>query len=486
VCKDSGKRREFEYLKTHYDLAIIGDGPAGMAAAINAEKHGLSVLIMGEQHNPGGQIYRNIEKIDSDIEKILGSDYSKGKSLIKEFRKANVNYLHGTEVSHLQAESGFVVSYISDGDARQIRANRIIIATGARERAVAIPGWTLPGVMAATAADILLKSNRIIPEGDTVLAGSGPLLLLVATHLISAGATIQAILDTTPFSNYLYSLMHFPKALLAFKTLNKGLQMQQQIRKSSVPVYRNVKKLAALGRDSIEYVRFQCAGRTQQLKTNTLFLHNGLVPDTQMTLLLDCEHEWYDMQRYWKPAVDKWGNTSVNGVGIAGDAAGIAGANVAEISGYLAGLEAAYALKMISEQERDLKAKPLQKRLIQETQIRPFLDTLYKPNSDLLVPRDPNTIVCRCEEVTVDQIRKSLDDGLLDPNQIKAQTRSGMGPCQGRLCSLTVSEMIADYAKVDIYNVGCLRIRPPVKSMTLEQLSELQLVDQLEAPDGIG
>jgi len=467
-------------MKIHYDLVIIGTGPAGLAAAISAKKHGLSVLIIGEQQGPGGQIYRNIEGIDSDIVNILGPDYSKGKSLIKEFHKASVDYLHGAIVWHVQAESDFIVSYISDGHARQIRSNRIIIATGARERPIAIPGCTLPGVMAATAADILLKSNRITPEGDMVLAGSGPLLLLVATHLISAGVTIQAVLDTTPFSNYLISLIHFPKALLAFRNLYKGIQMQQKIRKSGIPVYRNVKNLEALGSDSVEYVRFQSSGRTQEVKANTLFLHNGLVPDTQMTFLLDCDHEWYDLQRYWRPIVDKWGNSSVNGVGIAGDAAGIAGANAAKISGNLAGLEAAFSLKMISEQERDLKAKPLQKKLARENHIRPFLDCLYKPSPDLLVPRNSKTIVCRCEEVTVGQIRKSLESGLLNPNQVKTQTRCGMGPCQGRMCGLTLSEIIADYAKVDITDLEYFRIRPPVMQITLEQLSKIQLARQLE------
>jgi len=472
-------------LKPHYDLIIIGAGPAGMAAAITAEKHGLSVLIVGEQHSPGGQIYRNLEKMGPDIEEILGPDYGTGKSLLKEFHKANADYLNGGIVSHLQAESGFVVGYIWEGAARQVRANRIILATGARERPVAIPGWTLPGVMAATAADILLKSNRVIPEGDTVLAGSGPLLILVASHLISAGATIRAVLDTTPFRNYWISLPHLPRALLALRNLYKGLQMLDKIRRSNIPVYRNVKYLEALGNDAVEYVKFQTAGKTWQIKARTLFLHNGLVPDTQLTRLLDCEHEWYDLQRYWKPAVDPWGNTSVNGVGIAGDAAGIAGAQLAEISGYLAGLEAAFALKKVSEQERNAIAKLLRKKRTQETHIRRFLDTLYKPAPDLLVPKDLNTIVCRCEEVTVGQIRDALAADLLDPNQVKAQTRCGMGLCQGRMCGLTVAEMIADYAQVEIGKVGYLRIRPPVQPLTLEQLSKIQLVDPLEEPDAI-
>lgn len=467
-------------MKTHYDLVIIGDGPAGIAAAINAEKNGLSVLIIGEQQGPGGQIYRNMERIDPDIVNILGLDYAEGKNVINEFRKASVDYLDGAAVWHVQAESDFLISYISDGDARQVRSKRIIIATGARERPIAIPGCTLPGVMAATAAEIVLKSNKIIPEGDTVLAGSGPLLILVATHLISAGASIQAVLDTTPFSNYFIALKHFPQALLAFKTLYKGLQMQQKIRKSGVPIYRNVKNLEAHGGDSVESVRFRNASGTQEVKANTLFLHHGLVPDTQITMLLDCDHVWDDVQRYWRPIVDMWGNTSVNGVGIAGDAAGIAGANAAETSGYLAGLEAAFSLKKISEQERDRKAQPLQKKLAREIHVRPFLDTLFKPSPESLVPGDRETIVCRCEEVTVDQIKKALESGLLNPNQVKAQTRCGMGPCQGRMCGLPLSEIIADYGKVNIADLDYFRIRPPVKPITLEQLSKIQLAGPLE------
>jgi thioredoxin reductase/bacterioferritin-associated ferredoxin len=472
-------------MKTHYELVIIGDGPAGMAAAINAAKHGLSVLMIGEQQRPGGQIYRNIEATDPDLMNILGPDYAKGKSLLRRFQTAGVDYLHGTVVWQVQAEPEFVVSYISDHEARQVRATRVIIATGARERPMPIPGWTLPGVMAATAADILLKSSRIIPAAETVLAGSGPLLLLVATHLILAGAPIRALLDTTPFSHYLGSLKHFPRALVAFKDLAKGIQMQQKIRQNGIPIHRNVTHLEALGSDSIEGVRFQSAGRTQEVEAKTLLLHNGLVPDTQISILLDCEHEWYAAQRYWRPVVDKWGNATVDGVGIAGDAAGIAGANAAEMSGYLAGLEAAFSLKKISEQERNLEAKPLQKDLARETHIRPFLDHLYKPAHAFCVPRDSETIVCRCEEVAVDQIRNAMESGLLNPNQVKAQTRCGMGPCQGRMCGLTLSEMVADYAKVDIANVGHLRIRPPLKPISLEQLSRIQLAGQLEDDNAI-
>ncbi len=472
-------------MKTHYDLVIIGAGPAGIAAAITAAKRRLSVLIIGEQQSPGGQIYRNIENVDLDQVDNQGSEFSRGRSLTKEFRQAKVDYLHGATVWHVQVETMFIVSYISDNDVGQIRSNRIIIATGARERPFAIPGWTLPGVMAATAAEILLKSNNIMPEGDIVLAGSGPLLFLVANNLISAGAPIRAVLDSTPFSNYLVSLKHFPNALRSFEYLYEGIQMIQKIRKQGIQIYNNVKKIEALGGNSVENVRFQNSGRIQKIKASTLLLHNGLVPDTQMSFLIDCDHEWYEIQRYWRPTVDKWGNTSIDGVGVAGDAAGISGGVAAEISGYLAGVEAAFSLKMISEEERNSDAKPLQKQLAREERIRPFLDHLFKPSDDLLVPRDTQTIVCRCEEVTLQQITKALQSGALNPNQLKAQTRCGMGPCQGRMCGLTVSEIIADYRKMNIVDVGYFRIRPPLKPITMEQLSKLQLAGQLENTNDI-
>jgi len=174
--------------------------------------------------------------------------------------------------------------------------------------------------------------------------------------------------------------------------------------------------------------------------------------------------------------LDSRGNTGLRGIGVAGDAAGISGAKAAEASGHLAALEAAVALNVISREERDLKSAPFEKTISREQAVRPFLDRLFRPDPDLLVPRDDQTVVCRCEEVTAGQIREALELGTLGPNQLKSQTRCGMGPCQGRMCGLTVSEIIADYRKVDVSEVGYFRIRPPIKPITVEQLSDIQLV----------
>jgi len=462
---------------TDYDLIIIGAGPAGMAAAAEAGKYGLSVMVLGDQHFPGGQVYRSIERIDPDVLKILGPDYNGGKNLVQRFRETSVEYLPGATVWQVEAEPDLIVSFVAEGNARQVRGKQILIAAGARERPVPVPGWTLPGVMAATAADVLLKSHGIIPAGDTVLAGSGPLLFLTALRLIEAGSAVKAVLDTTPFTNTAASLPYLPKALLAAEYLVKGLSMKRKIRRSGTPIYRNVKHIEADGRDAVQCVRFFSNGASREIKADTLLLHNGVVPDTQITLLLECEHNWYDVQRYWQPVVDRWGNTRLSGVRVAGDAAGISGAKAAEASGHLAALETAFALNVISDRERDLKGTPFRRQIARERSVRPFLDRLFRPDPDLLVPRDDHTIVCRCEEVTAGQIRRALELGALGPNQLKSQTRCGMGPCQGRMCGLTISEIIADCRKMDISEVGCLRVRPPIKPITVEQLSEIQLVN---------
>ncbi|HJU15663.1 MAG TPA: FAD-dependent oxidoreductase, partial [Stellaceae bacterium] len=185
------------------ELAIVGAGPAGMAAAALSAELGLDTLLVDEQEAPGGQIYRGIERAADNSP--LGRDYLAGRPLAAALRGSRVDYRPGTAVWHIDAvaeEDGGTLYLAREGRTETVAARRIVLATGAVERPVPIPGWTLPGVMTAGAAQTLLKTADLVPEGRTVLAGQGPLLLLVAAQLARAGAPPVAVLETTPPENY--------------------------------------------------------------------------------------------------------------------------------------------------------------------------------------------------------------------------------------------------------------------------------------------
>ena len=457
-----------------YDLIIIGAGPAGLGAACEACIHGLSVIVLDEQPGPGGQIFRSIEHLTPKAMRILGKEYAHGRKLATNFRQLDIEYISGAKV--WQIESGRIISYSINGASHQIQAKAILIATGAMERPVPIPGWVLPGVMGAAAADVIFKSSRMVPAKRVVLAGSGPLLYIVATRMIAAGADIRALIDTTDRKNYRKAICFLPKALRAIEYLLKGLGMLQQIRKSRIPIYKQARHISACGHNHIEKVAFEHSGKAMEIPTDTLFLHEGVIPNTQLARLIKCDHEWDAVQHYWRPVIDEWGHSNVDGIYIAGDTAGISGAEVAECAGHLSALAVASRLGSISKKEKEDLAAFYRKKTNRIQSVRPFLDYLYRPSPWALVPKNDETVVCRCEEVTAGQIRDAVKLGSLGPSQVKSYTRCGMGPCQGRTCGHTVSEIIADELKKQVAEVGYYHVRPPIKPITLGELADLKQI----------
>jgi NADPH-dependent 2,4-dienoyl-CoA reductase/sulfur reductase-like enzyme len=202
-----------------------------------------------------------------------------------------------------------------------------------------------------------------------------------------------------------------------------------------------------------------------------LLLHIGVVPNVQISRSLDLEHRWDASQLCWRPVLDDTGRTSIDGIWIAGDGAGISGAEAAVPAGHLAALAALAGISGVTPAGSDDMAteRALLKQL---NRVRPFLEALYAPAPFLLSPAD-DTIVCRCEEVTARQVREFVALGCLGPNQAKSYGRCGMGPCQGRYCGLTVSHIIAEARGVPVSEVGYYRLRPPLKPVTLGELASL-------------
>ncbi len=454
-----------------FDFLIIGGGPAGLAAAVEADALGLSTLVLDEQQAPGGQIYRAIETAPPDTVALLGDDYGQGAALAEAFRNSNAEYRPGASV--WRADEDGSVAYSQDGKGATAAGTRVLVATGAMERPAPIPGWTLPGVMTAGGAQILLKSAAIIPSGPIVVAGCGPLALLITQQLIRAGADVAALLETTRFGDYLSAAPHLITALRARDYLRKGRQMRREIRDAGVPIHSGVEDLAAVGEDKVSAVAFTRNGARSEIAVDTLLLHFGVAPNTQITRQVFCDHEWYPPQRYWRPVRDEWGATSQAAFAVAGDGGGIDGAVAAALTGRLAALDAAHRQGKIDQADRDRRAVPLRDEFATHQAIRPLLDALFPPPPQICAPPDDATIVCRCEEISAGDIREAVALGAMGPNQLKAFTRCGMGPCQGRMCGLTVSELVAEARGETVAETGYYRIRPPIKPVTLGQLAAM-------------
>jgi thioredoxin reductase/bacterioferritin-associated ferredoxin len=457
-----------------YDVVIVGAGPAGLAAATVTATAGLSTIILDENPAPGGQIYRAVttSPVRADV---LGPDYWSGAALIDSARNSGATIVNGAMVWSLDRHLSLGIT--RNGQAQMITARRVILATGAMERPFPIPGWTLPGVMTVGAAQTLLKTSGLVPDGQTVIAGQGPLLWLYAAQLLRACGTIDAILETTPRHSYRSAISHawqFARSPL----FAKGLRLMREVR-AKTRIISNVTTLAATGTDRMRRIEYAVnTGTPQMLNADALLLHQGVVPNPNLAMAAGVTHRWDALQLCWVPDLDRDGTTSIPGIAIAGDGAGIAGAWAAEERGRLAGIAAVQALKPAGEVPA---VSAVRAALAGHERGRAFLDTLYQPPHRFRIP--PNdatgnaTIVCRCEEITAGQIRETVALGCEGPNQMKAFLRCGMGPCQGRLCALTVTELIADARQVSPTEVGTTRLRAPIKPITLGELAQLPASD---------
>ncbi len=449
-------------MTTHPDLLIVGGGPAGVAAAIEATARGLSVLLLDENPAPGGRIWQALEArgaADADDEKAL--------VLLQQYRTCAARSMFRAAVWAIEPDGQ--VFWSTGGSAHAATPARILLATGTTERPMPIPGWTLPGVMTVGAAQIALKTGGLVPHGATWIAGQGPLLLLYAVQAVRAGGDIAGIIDLSDPADRWKALRHLPGALLASADLAKGVLWWRAVAKAGVPWLR-ASALRAEGDAALERIVLTANGQEREEQADTLLLHDGVIPSLQLTRALGCDHAWSEAQRCWYPVANAWGATSIPHIHVAGDGVGIAGAWAATLSGRLAALGIAHALGRIDTATRDAAAAPLRARRRRHRAIRPLLDALYAARARQLAD---DTMVCRCEEVTAGDIRHAVRFGCLGMNQLKAYTRCGMGPCQGRTCGTIAAEVIAEARHLPVPEIEPLRTRFPIKPLRLAELVDL-------------
>lgn len=459
-------------MQQQYDLLVIGGGPAGLSAASAAAENGLEVILIDEQDLAGGQIYRSVGGKNSHRNFLSKEDRNDGLDLVGRFTRSGATYLPKTTV--WEAVPGRVLCS-TNGKAQEIKAQCIIVATGAMERPVPFPGWTLPGVMSAGSADLMYKSAGIVPHGPVVIAGNGPLIPLVTNHLTELGVEIAGVLDTSPVQNKATSMLHMPAAFVDVPFLLKGLKMVVNMFRSGVKQYRGVTDIKAKGDGQLDSVTFMSGGSEKTIKAATLLVHEGMIPRTHVSRMLNVEHKWDKTQRYWYPKVDSVGRTSVDSIYVVGDGSKVHGAAAAMAKGELAGIDVARRLRVITEGEVKLQSTPVKKRLFKALAPRGFVDAFFAPKKGLFDVAD-DVLVCRCEGVTAGDIRQAVKEGCHDVNEIKLRTRCGMGPCQGRMCGSALAEIAAATLNQEVPFVGALNIRPPVRPVTVRELRDFSIV----------
>jgi thioredoxin reductase/bacterioferritin-associated ferredoxin len=444
-----------------YDILIIGAGPAGMAAAIEARRHGMSVLVVDENATPGGHYYSNVGVSKLAQRQLFGADHTAAVALIEGFVGSGALYWPNTFVWQVSAGMGsdhqaMLTQRGVKGGTSSVQAGAVLLATGAQERPYPLRGWTMPGVMNVGAAQTLMKSSGLAPTSEAVLVGSGPLLYLFAHQLLKAGRKVQALLETTPRNALMKALPRLPQAMLGIDYLTRGAWMMLALKRARIPHIQGVDNVEILGSSCAEGVRFTKMGVHHTLKTRLVLLHQGVIPGTNLSRSLNCLHEWDVKQACWRPRVD---------------GAGIGGAALARYSGIRAALDIAYTTGCIDEAARQSAAWPTRLASLRLLALRPFLDALYAPHMDVRQPAD-DVIVCRCEEVTAGEIRRIAQMGCTGPNQLKAFSRCGMGLCQGRCCGPIVGELLAHTQQRSPSEIGYFRIRAPVKPVTLAEIAQ--------------
>ncbi len=459
-----------------YDVVVVGAGPAGMTAAITLSEYGLTVAVFDEQAQPGGQIYRNVGSADELVAKVLVNDplsratVKRGHELVKRFLAADINYFPQSLIWNIESPAVIAVKW--NGRVYQTAASYVVLATGAQERPVPFEGWQLPGVMGVGAAQIMLKGAGALPTSEPVLYGSGPLLYLYGAQLIAGGSRPAAILDTASPDATIRSLRYLPAAFKAIKYLKEGVRLLRSISAAGFPHFKRVTDVKASGNSKLERVEFITKGTTKSIDSDLLLIHHGVIPELQLLRAAGVDCYWSDSGQCWHPLLDEWGASSTEDIFVCGDGAGINGASGAEHSALLASIEILYRAGVVNETQRSKLAAGPRQQSNKDKSIRPFLEAKYRVPENLLHPSG-NTLVCRCESVTADQIAEAVAQGCRGPNQVKAFTRCGMGACQGRMCGPAVEAIIASATGISRAEVGHFRARPPVRPVSLGAIAAL-------------
>jgi NADPH-dependent 2,4-dienoyl-CoA reductase/sulfur reductase-like enzyme len=444
-------------------VVVIGAGPAGLRAAEALAQGGVRPILIDEAERVGGQIYRQPPPGAARSPKALyGFEAAKAVAVHDILARLGetIDYRPRTLVWNVFQQH---LDTLAEGRHGGIDFDRLVIASGAMDRVLPFRGWTLPGVFTLGGAQIALKAQGVSIGRRVALVGAGPLLPLVAYQYAKAGAEIATVLDVTPFAAKLkngFGLLAQPG------TLAKGFWYMARNVMRGLTIHSGVRSVSVEGTSRVQSLRWRdAAGGEHHVVCDAVGASFGLRSETQLADLAGCSFAFDDVTRQWVPVRDNAGRSSVPQVYLAGDGAGIGGADVAELQGERAALA---VLEDLGQTIDGTRVAVLDRKLARQAHFRRALEDAYPYPAHLLDDVADDEIVCRCEGITAGALRSTaLQRDAHEINRLKAFTRIGMGRCQGRVCGHAAAEILARTVAKDVRAVGRLRGNPPIKPIPI-------------------
>lgn len=454
------------------DVVVIGAGPGGAHTALTAAAAGLSVALVDENAAAGGQVWRApSQQVDH-----ADAEARAGAALRARLAAAPVTHLPGASVWLIGRHGAtWRIDLVREGRSETIHAAALVLATGAHERVVPFPGWTTPGVIGLAAATILLKSDGILPGRRCVVAGCGPLLAAAAAGILKAGGEVAAVVDLAARREWLAGL-----APLAARPdlAARGAGWVARILRARVKVLSRHAVIGVAGEDTVHEVAVAPVDKTgrpvpgavpRRFEADCLAIGHGLVPDTAATRLLRVAHR-YDADRGgWFAERDDSLAASSPGLWLVGEIGGIGGVAVAALQGELAGFSAARALGRLGDAAFRREVSRLRTSLRRAGRAGGAMARMMRLRDGLVAAIPPDTVVCRCEDVTRAEIEDAIGAGARSLDQLKQWTRCGMGPCQGRMCGETAATLLAAHIGGRAA-AGMWTGRPPLRPVAADEI----------------
>jgi NADPH-dependent 2,4-dienoyl-CoA reductase/sulfur reductase-like enzyme len=433
---------------------------------------GLRPTVVDENRRDGGQIYRRQpDNFTRPYAKLYGTEAGRAQSLHESFDalRGKVDYLPETLAWNIADRKLHVVR---NGNAKVLPFDALVICSGATDRLMPVKGWHYAGTYSLGASQIALKAQACAIGRQVVFLGTGPLLYLVASQYIKAGAHVVAVLDTSPFLRRVAAL---PKLLARPAVLRNGFALVAKLKRAGVQVLTGITPVEIKGsaETGVQGVVIRdSSGKERSFECDAVGMGYHLRPETQLADLARCAFRFDHETRQWLPEVGEDGRTSVPGVYLAGDGMKVLGADAAEIGGRLAAMAVLkdFNFKVAENEQQKLRAEQAKMERFRQGLAQAFP---WPAQQAAQLPDD--AVVCRCEVITAGELRRTVREmGAQEANRAKALCRVGMGRCQGRYCGHAGAEVIAHAAGIPVEQVGRLRGQAPVKPLPIAVREEVE------------